>query len=88
MENGSSYAESRDASVSLLLMIRQFKDTVTTHFEASKGITPAISAREYNDFQEEGRRLSNQCLLLQRELPRLFDLTKGPFIRRSCCGRS
>ncbi|MET4177728.1 hypothetical protein ABIB99_008855 [Bradyrhizobium sp. LA6.1] len=65
--------------MSLLLMIRQFRDAVTTHFEASKDVTPAISAREYSDFQEEGRRLSNQFIRLKRELLGIFDLTKFPF---------
>ena len=41
VEEGSSYAQSHDAGVSLLLMIRQFKDAVTAHFEASKDVTPA-----------------------------------------------
>jgi hypothetical protein len=79
MEEGSSYAESRDARVSLLLMIRQFKKAVTTHFEASKDVTPAISAREYSNLQEDGRRISNQFECLKRELPGIFDLTKPPF---------
>jgi hypothetical protein len=54
-------------------MIRQFKDAVTTHFEASKDVTPAISAREYSDFQEEGRRLKDQFIRLERELLGIFD---------------
>jgi len=74
---GDSCAGSCDGRVLLLSMIGQFRDAVTTHFEASKHITPGISVRGYSDFQEEGRRLSSQSILLQRELPNIFDLTKG-----------
>jgi hypothetical protein len=79
MKEGSNYAESLDARVSLLLTIRQFKDAVTTHFERSKDVTPAISDDGYSNFQEEGRRIANQHVLIKRELLKIFDLTKGPF---------
>jgi hypothetical protein len=70
--------EPRETNVAIILALKAFRDGVTKHFKACITVRSDVSDSEYCDFMEEGRRLSNQCHVLQQELPRIFNLSEGP----------